>query len=183
MKKVATEALDDQYLRPLMIQSSPSRTARVVNTRGSDPPWGSVIEKVEKISPDSKPGQVLVLLFLGAEPGDDLGIAGVGGLGAEDDRRPGCPAEDLVDQGELHRAESLTTEVGSQMRRPQALVAHLLLERVDDAAPFVVQRQEFAAGEEHFEGFDLLADELPDPLEFLLELRFDGKVECHVSTP
>ena len=38
-----------------MIQSSPSRTARVVNTRGSDPPCGSVIEKVEKISPDSKP--------------------------------------------------------------------------------------------------------------------------------
>ena len=55
MKKVATEALDDQYLSPSMIQSSPSRTARVVNTRGSDPPCGSVIEKVEKISPDSKP--------------------------------------------------------------------------------------------------------------------------------
>src|SRR6478735_7217397 len=55
MKNDATDAFDDQYLRPLMTQSSASRTALVVNTRGSDPPCGSVIEKVEKISPDSRP--------------------------------------------------------------------------------------------------------------------------------
>jgi len=57
MKNDATEALDDQYLRPLMIQSSPSRVARVVNTRGSEPPCGSVMENVEKISPDSSPAR------------------------------------------------------------------------------------------------------------------------------
>lgn len=55
MKKEATEALEEKYFRPVMTQSSPSRTARVVKTRGSAPPCGSVIEKHEKISPDSSP--------------------------------------------------------------------------------------------------------------------------------
>ncbi|CNH70043.1 Uncharacterised protein [Mycobacterium tuberculosis] len=57
MKNDATEALDEKYFRPVMTQSSPSRTARVVNTRGSAPPCGSVIEKHEKISPDSRPAR------------------------------------------------------------------------------------------------------------------------------
>ncbi len=53
MRNEATAALDDQYLRPSITHSSPSRRARVVNTRGSAPPCGSVIEKQEKISPAS----------------------------------------------------------------------------------------------------------------------------------
>src|SRR5579875_1966362 len=57
MKNEATDALEEKYFRPVMTQSSPSRTARVVNTRGSAPPWGSVIEKQEKISPDSSPAR------------------------------------------------------------------------------------------------------------------------------
>jgi hypothetical protein len=40
----AVEALEEKYFQPLMTQSSPSRAARVSNTVGSDPPWGSVIE-------------------------------------------------------------------------------------------------------------------------------------------
>ena len=43
------------------------------------------------------------------------------------------PAEDLVEQAQLHLPVALATEVGAQVRRPQALVAYLLLERVDDA--------------------------------------------------
>ncbi len=57
MKNEATEALEEKYFRPVITQSSPSRTARVVNTRGSAPPCGSVIEKQEKISPDSRPAR------------------------------------------------------------------------------------------------------------------------------
>ena len=57
MKKEATDALEEKYFRPVITQSSPSRTARVVKTRGSAPPCGSVIEKQEKISPDSSPAR------------------------------------------------------------------------------------------------------------------------------
>nr|CRL71863.1 hypothetical protein CPGR_00782 [Mycolicibacter nonchromogenicus] len=57
MKNDATDALEEKYLRPVITQSSPSRTARVVNTRGSAPPCGSVMEKQEKISPDSRPAR------------------------------------------------------------------------------------------------------------------------------
>ncbi len=55
MKNEATDALLEKYFRPVITQSSPSRTARVVKTLGSAPPCGSVIEKQEKISPDSSP--------------------------------------------------------------------------------------------------------------------------------
>ncbi len=44
MRNVAHLALEEKNFHPLMTHSSPSRTARVVNTVGSAPPWGSVIE-------------------------------------------------------------------------------------------------------------------------------------------
>jgi hypothetical protein len=53
MKNDATEAFDEKNFRPAITQSSPSQTARVVKTRGSAPPYGSVIEKHEKSSPAS----------------------------------------------------------------------------------------------------------------------------------
>ncbi len=40
----AVFALDEKYFQPLITQSSPSRTALVVNWVGSAPPCGSVIE-------------------------------------------------------------------------------------------------------------------------------------------
>jgi hypothetical protein len=57
MKNEATDALEEKYFRPVITQSPPSRKARVLNTRGSAPPCGSVIEKHEKISPDSSPAR------------------------------------------------------------------------------------------------------------------------------
>ena len=126
-------------------------------------------------------GQVAVLLVLGAEAGDDLGIAGVGRLGAEHDRRPRAAAQDLVDQRQLDRAEALPAEFRAEVRRPQTLVANLLFERVDDPAPLVVQRQKFAAGEQHLQRLDLFADELADPVELLLEFRFGREVPRHVE--
>ena len=45
MMKEAIEANDENHFSPLMIQWSPSWVAVVVNTFGSAPPCGSVIEK------------------------------------------------------------------------------------------------------------------------------------------
>ena len=45
MMNDAIDAKDENHFSPLMIQCSPSATAVVVNTFGSAPPCGSVIEK------------------------------------------------------------------------------------------------------------------------------------------
>ena len=45
MRNAAMSANDENHFSPLMTHSSPSCTAAVVNTLGSAPPWGSVIEK------------------------------------------------------------------------------------------------------------------------------------------
>ena len=49
MKKLATWAWDENHFSPLITHSSPTNSARVVNTLGSAPPCGSVIEKQETI--------------------------------------------------------------------------------------------------------------------------------------
>ena len=50
MKKAAKRAWDENHFSPLMTHSSPSSTAGVWNCVGSDPPWGSVMEKQETMS-------------------------------------------------------------------------------------------------------------------------------------
>ena len=40
----AVFAFDEKYFQPLITHSSPSLTARVLNSVGSAPAWGSVIE-------------------------------------------------------------------------------------------------------------------------------------------
>ena len=54
MRNDDVRALDEKNFHPSMTHSSPSRRARVSKRVGSDPPWGSVIEYDEKISPSSK---------------------------------------------------------------------------------------------------------------------------------
>jgi hypothetical protein len=49
MMNDAIEANDEYHFSPLMTQWSPSCVAVVVNTFGSAPPCGSVIEKQEMI--------------------------------------------------------------------------------------------------------------------------------------
>ena len=44
MRNEAVLALDEKYFQPLMTHSSPSLTARVLNSVGSAPAWGSVME-------------------------------------------------------------------------------------------------------------------------------------------
>ena len=52
IKMFATEPFVVYHLRPLMTHSSPSFSARVTRSRGSEPAvFGSVIEKPERISP------------------------------------------------------------------------------------------------------------------------------------
>ena len=60
MKKLAQRALEEKNFSPLMTHSSPSRTARVVNTAGSAPPCGSVIEKQDTMSPSSSGSRYLL---------------------------------------------------------------------------------------------------------------------------
>jgi hypothetical protein len=53
MRNEEVLALEEKNFHPSSIHSSPSRRARVVNCVGSEPPWGSVMEYDEKISPSS----------------------------------------------------------------------------------------------------------------------------------
>ena len=64
--------------------------------------------------------QVALLLLGGAVVGDDLGVAGVGRLAAEDDRRPRRPAEDLVQQRELELAVALARRARGRGAWPTA---------------------------------------------------------------
>ena len=117
----AVFAFDEKYFQPLMTHSSPSLTARVLNMRrvGAGVRLGHRVAR-EALAVEQRL-EVLLLLLVGAVVGDDLGVAGVGRLAAEHDRRPLRPAEDLVEQRELQLAEALAAELGAQVRRPQPL--------------------------------------------------------------
>src|SRR5206468_3953500 len=74
--------------------------------------------------------EVLPLLLLGPVVREDLRVARVGGLAAEDVRRPHRPAEDLVQQRELHLAVARAAELGAEMAGPEAVLPHLCLQRI-----------------------------------------------------
>src|ERR1700674_5960383 len=74
-----------------------------------------------------------LLLGLGSEVSEDLGVAGVWGLVAEDDRPPHRSSLDLVHQAELHLPIALAAELGWEVRGPQLLLLDLLLKRSDRA--------------------------------------------------
>ena len=84
--------------------------------------------------------EVQLLLLVGAVVGDDLGVAGVGGGGAEHDRRPVRAAEDLVDQRQLELAEALAAEFRAEVRGPQAARLDLLAQRADVDAEVALER-------------------------------------------
>ena len=76
----------------------------------------------EDLAVEQRP-QVALLLLRRAVVGDDLGVAGVGRLAAEDDRRPLRPAEDLVQQRQLELPVPLAAELGAEVRGPQILAS------------------------------------------------------------
>ncbi len=93
----APSAPDENHLCPSITHSSPSRTARVRSVVGSDPDTsGSVIEKNERISPATSGAQPALLLLVRPEQVQDLGVARVGRLAAEDELRIGRAADLLV---------------------------------------------------------------------------------------
>ena len=116
------------------------------------------------------------LLLLGrAGQREDLGVARVRRLAAERIGRERRGAQDLVHQPELHLAEPLPPELGIEVRRPQAALPHLLLQRgVDAVEPRLVE-----LSDNRLQRPDLLAHEGAHPVELLLELRFGREIPRH----
>ena len=115
----AVLALEEKNFQPLITQSSPSRTALRLEQRrvGAGVRFGHRVAG-EQLAVEQRP-QVALLLLVGAVVGDDLGVAGVGGLAAEHDRRPLRAAQDLVEQRELELAVALAAELGPEVGGPQ----------------------------------------------------------------
>ncbi|CAB4851370.1 unannotated protein [freshwater metagenome] len=67
------------------------------------------------------------------------------------------------------------------MQRPQSTFTHALLERTHQLLTGLILLvvHQPVAGKERVDWFDLFADELVDPVEVDLELRFDGKIKGH----
>ncbi len=135
IRKSAIEPFEENHLWPLITHSSPSLTAARLQQRRiraggvglGHAEGGLQIAGEQRV-------QVAVLLLRRAGEREDLGVARIGRRVAERERRDRRRAEDLVHQPELDLAESLTAELGIEMRRPQAARLDLLLERLDRIA-------------------------------------------------
>src|SRR6185437_4960095 len=101
---------------------------------------------------------------------------------AEHLRRRRVTPEDLVEEAELELAVARTAEVLVEEDRPQTLVLHLVLETLHEG-PHLRVFGAHRVGEDELERLDLLAAELLDPVELLLELRLGGEVPTHRMTP
>ena len=124
--------------------------------------------------------EVVLLLLVGAVVRQDLGVACVRGLGAEDPPAPapGC-AQLLVEQRQLDLAVALAAQLRAQVRRPQLLVAHGLLHRVDDGPLLRGLLLVDVVRPDELERRDVVLDELLDPVQLLLELGVGTEVPCH----
>src|SRR5487761_718 len=118
-----------------------------------------------------------VLLRLGPEVGEHLGVARVGCLVAKDDGAPHRGALDLVHQPQLYLAVTLASELRRKVRGPELLLLDLLLQGPDRAHEPLLVRLEY------LERVNLVAHEAPHPLELGLELRFGRKIPRHLYTP
>ena len=111
IRKSATDPLDVNHLCPLMTHSSPSRTADVVNSVGSDPAvFGSVMEKADRRSPSKQRlqpplphGFVTRLLDTHRQ---QLRVPRIRRVVAKDHRRQRRLAQDLVHQSQAAPARS-----------------------------------------------------------------------------
>ena len=83
---------------------------------------------------------------------------------------------------ELDLAVALTAELGLEVARPEVLVAHLVLELVDDRASGSSGRRTTLTIE-HGRAARSLADERVDPVELLLELGLGREIPRHQSPP
>ena len=139
-QELGARAFDENHFSPLITHSSPScYGAAVERPSGRTPPCGSVIEKHDDDVAVEQRLEVLLLLLGRAVVREDLGVAGVGRLAAEHDRRPAStrPRISFI-SAELHLAVALAAELGAEVAGPQALRLHLFLERPDERVAALV---------------------------------------------
>ena len=74
-------------------------------------------------------------------------------------------------------------EIRAEMRGPQPLPAHLVLQWVDDLPLGVVHRHELLVREQDVEWLDLVAHELVSPVELLLVLGIGLEIPRHAVLP
>ena len=91
-------------------------------------------------------------------------------LASEHRRRPPRSPQDLVQQRELDLAEALAAELGPQMRGPQSLVLHLLLQRPQDGHHLRVLFVVRIEGDQ-IERFEFFDHEFFDPVQLRLVVR------------
>ena len=82
-------------------------------------------------------------------------------------------------QPELDLPETAATEFGRQVRRPQALVFDLLLQRLGDFGESLTTLRAAELRSECFEREDLLLHELAHPRELCFEFWFGLEIPCH----
>ena len=176
IRKSAIEPLDENHLWPSITYSSPSRTARVRSSVGSEPAVsGSVIENAERRSPASSgcsqrsfcsgvPASARISLL--PESGAWLPKA----LGANGEvPRISCIRPSLT------WPKPCPPSSGGEVRRPQPARPDLGLQRRVDAIEVVLGE----LADERLERPDLLAHEGAHPVELGLELRFGRELPCH----
>ncbi len=122
--------------------------------------------------------EIALLVRFAPVVSEDLRVARVGRLAAEDHRREARAAEDLVHQGQLELAVARSAELRPQMAGPQLAALHLILKRADQVLVARV-RDVVGALEQIVERLDLGADEVIDPVELLLELGVGFKIPGH----
>ena len=184
MRNDAVFAFDEKYFQPLMTHSSPSLTARRRELRrvGAGVRFGHRVAR-EHLAVEQRL-EVALLLLRRAVVGDDLRVAGVGRLAAEDDRRPLRPAEDLVQQRELELAVALATELGAEVRGPQ-LAGRAPLPSAGRRSCAACRRaaRTARAGHSRSSGSTSSRTNVVDPVELLLELGVGLEVPRHCRAP
>ena len=133
MPKPAPSAPDENHLCALITHSSPSRTARLrkpgrIGAR--DLRLGHAEERARL--PGDERLEELLLLLARAEQVEDLAVAGVGRLAAEDQLRDHAAADLLVQVRVLEEAAARAARLRRQVRRPEAGVLRLLPQLGDE---------------------------------------------------
>ncbi len=182
MRKEACRALDENHFSPLIdplvaVQDGPG------GEQGGISPGMRLGHGVAGRQLTVEQGlQVLLLLARGAEVGQDLGVARVGGLAAEHRWGPAAAAQDLVEEGQLHLAVALAAQLGAQVAGPQALLPDLLLQGAHDSHGLLV-RLVVGVAQDEVERLDLIGDEPVGPVQQLLVLRVGLEIPRHGVPP
>src|SRR5262249_20678022 len=120
--------------------------------------------------------QIPFLLLIGAEHGEDFGVATVRSLATEHNGTESGSTELLIDIREFDRTEALAAQVSRQVRRPQPRLFDILLQATDQFPQRYVLDvigRVLVVIVDIFERIDPVADEGLHPVELLLEVRID----------